>query len=406
MSAAPEGLLARLSLCLVLMQTRSLDGFATQRSLAQEVSDTLPSLLLDSSGPLTADLEQSLADCLSEDDVLNFCDGKLALHKLWRVDEHLSQCNLCSCLVADTLGDYAKPASAHPQFPLVPIVYAPGTRVAGRYVIQRLIGRGGMGEVYEAFDLRHRCSIALKTVLATRCDSRRAMARLKLELRVGRRIRHPNVCRVYETGTHESGDTLLMRFITMDLVEGETLGQRLRARGALAPGAALAVGRQVLEALAATHAAGVLHLDVKSDNVMLREEPGSLRAVLIDFGLARYAPPGGPASTGGRRPAGTVSYMAPEQLLEQPMGPFTDIFGFGVMFFELLTGNHPVALHSETVRPPQRVRSAGLPLHPARAAAGVSAELDRFVAICTHADPLRRFPGAAAALEHLGRLGR
>jgi eukaryotic-like serine/threonine-protein kinase len=386
---------------------RFLDACASpRRSLAQEVSDTLPSLLLDSSDRETADHEPSQTDCLSEDEVLNFCDGQLALQKLRRVDEHLSQCSLCSCLVADTLGDLVRPSTPHALFPLVPFVYAPGTRVAGRYVIRRLIGRGGMGEVYEAFDLRRERAVALKTVLATRCDSRQAMARLKLELNIGRRIHHPNVCRAYETGTHEDGGAVRMRFITMDLVEGETLGQRLRTRGALPTPEARAVARQVLQGLAAAHAQGVLHLDVKSDNVMLRDEPGGLHAVLIDFGLARCAPSGEPASTGRRHPAGTVSYMAPEQVLQQPIGPATDIFGFGVVSFELLTGRHPVTLQSGNAMPPRRLRSAELPLHPARAAAGISPDVDRFVAACTGADRERRFPDAATALEQLDRLWR
>jgi serine/threonine protein kinase len=366
-----------------------------------ELYDTLPSFLRELA-PELAPPESDSSVCLSEDEVLNFTAGQLEAAQLRRIDDHLGHCSICSRVVTDVLGELAGPTESYRQLPNVPCVFSPSTTVGGRFVIERLIGRGGMGEVYKAFDLKRQRSAAIKTVLAARCDDRRAMTRLAVELAATRKITHPNVCRALGTGVHLEGD-LSFRFIVMDYIEGETLGQRSRRQGALPLPEALLVARQILLGLEAIHAAGVAHLDVKSDNVMLREghEP---RAVLIDFGLARATATGKAARRQHRSPAGTIWYMAPEQLSSQPVGPHTDVFGFGVVLYELLTGNHPFAARHASEVLARSSSSDELPLRPSQVAPMVLEGVDEFVAGCTRADPADRYPDASAALRHLDRL--
>jgi serine/threonine protein kinase len=352
----------------------------------------------------------SVAECPSEDDVLSFTNGQLDAAHVLGIDEHLARCSSCSRVVTDLLSELAAPSGTHPM--LVPCMFPPATQVAGRFSIERLIGRGGMGEVYAAVDQRHGRTVALKTVLATHCDSRRAMMRLVAELRATRRIRHPNVCRARGMGmhTHDAANGMCCRFIVMDYIEGETLGQRTRREGVLPLPEALRVGRQILLGLEASHAAGVVHLDVKSDNVMLRAGSES-RAVLIDFGLACTTPAGTFQPRPQGSPRGTPSYMAPEQILNQPVSPHMDVFGFGVVMFELLTGQHPFRSRQRSPIGPSELletralRAEELPLHPALTLGSLSKRLDDFVAACTEADPHHRIPNAATALAHFDSLG-
>lgn len=384
-----------------------------------KVDDLGEAFLADFAGTLPASLDEPAAlppgsapaasECLSEDEVLGFAAGQLRVRQVRRVDEHLARCSTCSQLLTELLGELAGPTAANA--PLVPCVFPPATQVAQRFVIERLIGRGGMGEVYAALDLKRRRTVALKTVLAERCDSRRAMTCLARELRALRAIQHPNVCRAHGMGVHRDGSSpgCSLRFIVMDYIEGETLGQRLRRDGALPLGRALLVGRQILLALEATHRAGLMHLDIKSDNVLLSaaSEPG---AILIDFGLARQVRPGEAGRKRRCSPRGTLSYMAPEQLLGQPLGPHTDVFGFGVVMYELLTGAHPFfsrpssACEPEALLETRALRADELPLRPSRALEGMSPSLDAFVASCTEPDPRARFSDAAAALRDFDSL--
>ena len=372
-----------------------------------DCADRLPTIF---SEPVpSADTEALASDCLSEDDLLGFAAGQLKSHEIQHIDEHLARCSLCARVITDVLGELTPPSAAHPL--LVPCVFPPATKVAQRFVIERLIGRGGMGEVYAALDLQSGQVVAIKTVLAERCDSRRAMSHLVGELDAARAIEHPNVCRARGMGVHvdDGAPGTACRFIVMDYIDGETLGARYRREGALPRGQALSVARQILLGLQAIHAAGIVHLDVKSDNVMLRASRAP-HAILIDFGLARPARPDRSEPERNRSPCGTVSYMAPEQLLRQPLGPHTDVFGFGVVMYELLTGAHPFcerpasALGDRDRLETRALRENELPIRPARLFEGLPARLDDFVAICTQPDPQRRFADATTALRFLDSL--
>ncbi len=242
------------------------------------------------------------------------------------------------------VGSFVRAAAREPATQ----VFAPGTVVASRYVIERLVGRGGMGEVYRATDRELGVAVALKAVSHHRADRVRLEQRLRREVRLARLVSHPHVCRLYDVGSHEPPGGPAVTFVTMELLGGETLADLLARRGALTPADALPILTQVASALDAAHDAGVVHRDLKSLNIMLVSDgeatpdtgPASVHAVVTDFGLAGALPVGDePAAT--IELAGSPAYMAPEQVLGQPTTRATDVYALGVVAFELVTGRWP-----------------------------------------------------------------
>lgn len=277
--------------------------------------------------------------------------------------------------------------------------FAPGALVGARYLIRGVLGRGGMGEVYEALDTWLSEPVAIKTLVATDSDSLLALDRLIAEARLARRVAHPNVCRTFDIGLHEgspeSGERLA--FITMELIEGEPLGKHLLRHGRLSAEAVERVGVQVLRGLSALHRADLIHRDIKCNNVLLCTKSSAQRsAVIVDFGLAveRNAAPSRAEPGASSCREGTIAYMAPEQLAGDRVTPATDVYGFGATLFEMLTGRSPFA----SVPP-------GLRCYPDPAAIellrGVSCSrpLAVFLERCLRPDPAGRFPDACAALS-------
>jgi hypothetical protein len=220
--------------------------------------------------------------------------------------------------------------------------FAPGALVGNRFRIVGFLASGGMGEVYEAEDLELRSILALKCLSGGKTSTGEPLARLKREAALARRITHPNVCRVFDLGFHidpVSGDAVA--FLTMELLEGETLKARLARQGALSPRESVPLIRAMCAGLSAAHAAGVIHRDFKSSNVILRPCGASTeRAVITDFGLARLEDDQASVTREGRW-VGTPSNIAPEQLLGDPPTPATDVYALGVVLFEMLTGTLP-----------------------------------------------------------------
>jgi serine/threonine protein kinase len=283
----------------------------------------------------------------------------------------------------------------------LPLLFADGTLVANRYEIRRRIGRGGMGQVYEAYDLILREPVALKTTTSQRS---KGPERLLDEVRMARRITHPNVCRLYDAGVHEAREPQRRStyFISMEYLEGHTLRHRLR-HGLPSLPQVFGIARQLLIGLAAIHGAGVLHRDFKSENVMLRlPGNGTGQAVIMDFGLAQLledAASLGPTTGIG---AGSHGYMAPEQIDNLPLGPETDLFAFGVVMYEMLTGRLPFArdgLKATTSNLPDQV-----PTPPTQIRADLPPELDAFVLKCLSACPSHRYRTAERALAALARI--
>ncbi len=344
--------------------------------------------------------------CLSEDDVLALCEGRAAREELPRIDEHLDQCEACRQWVVEMLGlaevefapedgPEADPDTLHPT------ILRQGSVIAERFRIARFIKRGGMGEVYEAFDRMLEAPVALKTIISTACDSPKAIRKLKAEVQLARSVRHPNVCSVFDFWEHREGedDRAPVFFFTMEFIDGETLGQRLR-RERLTLLEVRRLARLQLLGLRAAHVAGVVHRDFKSDNVMLRKGGRDGEDVVVmDFGLARVVPSeGGSLSNDSEQFAGSVAYMAPEQVEgRKHIGTEADVFAFGVVLFEMLTGQLPWSGDSPWTTATKRLTERAPP--PSRLASGISAGLDAFVLKCLSRYPNDRYKDAQAALD-------
>ena len=234
-----------------------------------------------------------------------------------------------------------------------------GEVIAGRFKIVRFIGRGGMGEVYEAEDLELGARVALKTLRPEISSDAGALNRFKQEVQLARRVTHPNVCRMFDMGRHHaanraggnpSADHL---FLSMELLDGESLSELLCRTGRMNIQEAWPIVRQIGEALQSAHEAGVIHRDFKPSNVILARtkssEADQIRAVVTDFGLARAATM--VLSAGGEhsleslsvsgRMLGTPAYMAPEQIEGRPATAASDIYAFGLVLYEIVTGARP-----------------------------------------------------------------
>jgi eukaryotic-like serine/threonine-protein kinase len=201
--------------------------------------------------------------------------------------------------------------------------------VAGRYRIVRFVGGGGMGRVYEALDTELEERIALKVLRAGLSDD--ALERFRREVKLTRRIQHRNVARMFDIGEHKGE-----KFLTMELVDGEPLTRQIGTTPLPWP-RLRALAEQICHGLAAAHAAGVVHRDLKPDNVLIERDTD--RVVITDFGIAR----GGddPSVTQVGAVVGTPRYMAPEQLAGSEVDARADLFSLGVMLFELATGTRP-----------------------------------------------------------------
>ena len=204
--------------------------------------------------------------------------------------------------------------------------FLPGRLLAGRYRIIALLGKGGMGEVYRADDLTLGQQVALKFLPDEAARDQGLLERFKNEVRIARRVSHPNVCRVYDVGEIE-GHT----FFTMEYVDGEDLASLLRRIGRLPEDKALDIGRQLCAGLSAAHAKSVLHRDLKPANIML---DGRGQVVITDFGLAGVAD----QIQGAEVRSGTPAYMAPEQLAGKEVSTRSDIYSLGLVLYEVFTG--------------------------------------------------------------------
>lgn len=342
-------------------------------------------------------------ECLSEDSILAFVQGTLTGAELVRTHRHLDICPHCQRLIVEAVHAIStsrrESATSDPQGSALRI----GTVLGNRYRIQRFVARGGMGEVYEAYDRTLRERVALKTVMPTVSDSPRAVRRLMAEVQLSRRVSHPNVCRIYDLGAERvpDGDRML-HFLTMEFVEGLSLAQELERAGPLKVDVAVDVARQLLSGLQAAHEAGILHRDFKPDNIMLRPTNGSRqRAVIMDFGLAR-AMDVDPArlTTGANQPLiGTLTYMAPEQVEGGDLTAGTDIFAFGIVFFEMLTGCVPFVGGSPAATALKRLKED--PPGPAEFAPNVPKHINRIVLKCLARHPDKRYGSAAEVLAAL-----
>ncbi|MFN4184567.1 MAG: serine/threonine-protein kinase [Hyphomonas sp.] len=213
---------------------------------------------------------------------------------------------------------------------------APGTEVAGRYVIEYLVGKGGMGVVYRALDKLADKAVALKLIRADRLTGQGAVKRLVSEGITTRDIRHPNIVAVYDVGEAEG-----QPFVSMEFIKGQSLRdwhrEKIRQRQDVPLRVAARIIAEVLDGLAAAHAAGVIHRDLSPENIMLTEEPTETSSPLkiLDFGIARVTT--GAVESGTGTGLGKPRYMAPEQVTAaDTAGPAADLYSLSVIFYELL----------------------------------------------------------------------
>src|SRR6267154_1595552 len=211
-----------------------------------------------------------------------------------------------------------------------------GTVLAGRYELLKLIGQGGMGAVYKARDKELDRVVALKLIRPELAKNPEVLRRFKQELILARQVTHKNVIRIFDLGQSDG-----IKFITMDFVEGQDLRSLLLEKSKLAPEQAARIMLQICRALEAAHAEGVIHRDLKPQNIML--DAGG-RILVMDFGIARSAYLPGMTQTGAL--IGTPEYMSPEQGRGEPLTERSDLFSMGIIFYELLTGKSPY--HSDT----------------------------------------------------------
>jgi serine/threonine-protein kinase len=255
-----------------------------------------------------------------------------------------------------------------------------GDLADGRFDILRDAGQGGMGWVYEGWDKQLNCRVAIK------CSKAGFHKRLPPEVLHAREIAHRNVCKVFDIHTAQTRHREI-EFISMEFLEGETLAARL-ARGRLSRKEALALARQICAGLAEAHRKGVVHGDVKSNNVILTKDvDGHERAVITDFGLARTPGTAGIRGTAQSMAGGAMDYIAPEVWNGGKATRASDVYGLGVILCELFAGHRPFG-------PDARIeqRFEGKP--PA-----MQTKWDRVLARCLEPDPSRRFQSASEVVE-------
>jgi TolB-like protein/cytochrome c-type biogenesis protein CcmH/NrfG len=265
---------------------------------------------------------------------------------------------------------------------------AAGTRL-GRYEIRSQIGAGGMGEVYLGEDTQLGRRVAIKLLPTEIVSDEQARKRLVREARAAATLDHPNICSIYEVGEEDG-----LSFIVMQYLEGETLDVRMK-RKSLDLSESLSIATQVADALAEAHTHGIVHRDIKPQNIIITPRG---QAKVMDFGLAKAMPPTGVVDTEANTRSllttpgvvlGTVPYMSPEQVRGERIDARSDIFSFGVVLYEMLSGRQPFANDSAAATASAILTHEPLPL--ARYCTDVPDELQRIVRKCLEKDRERRY---------------
>jgi len=261
--------------------------------------------------------------------------------------------------------------------------------LAGRYVLERRLGRGGMGVVYLARELRLDRRVAIKLLPPERALQPTARQRFLREARTAAQLSHPGIVPIF--AVHEVSDFV---YFAMAYVDGDTLGRRVRERGPLPYDTAARLLEEVARALAYAHDRGVVHRDVKPDNILLDVATG--RALVSDFGIARV---GSDTTTGPQRVVGTAEFMSPEQVLGERVDPRSDLYSLGVVGFFALSGELPFVGQDDMSVLARHVSEPPPPL--ASVAPGVPPRLAETIDRCLAKDPGARFPNGAALADAL-----
>ena len=262
----------------------------------------------------------------------------------------------------------------------------PGSLIGARYEIIRLLGQGGMGAVYQAHDKELGRQVAIKVIRPDMASNPEILQRFKQELILARQITNKNVIRIYDLGQADG-----IKFITMEYIEGENLQSLLRRKKKLEPAEAANIMAQVCRALEAAHAEGVIHRDLKPQNIML-DKTG--RAYVMDFGIARSMLTSGMTQTGAL--IGTPDYMSPEQAKGISLDARSDLFSLGIIFYEMLSGQVPFNADTTMGKLWKRTNEPARPLDELDKT--IPQPLSEVVRKCLEIDPQKRYASASEML--------
>jgi len=269
-----------------------------------------------------------------------------------------------------------------------------GSTFAGRYEVIEELGKGGMGRVYKVFDKKIKEAVAMKLLKPEIAADEKTIERFSNELKFARKISHRRVCRMYDLG--QEGTTF---FITMEYVPGEDLKSFIKRSGHLTETKAVSVAKQICEGLAEAHHLGVLHRDLKPQNIMI-DRDGNAR--IMDFGIARSLQAQG--ITGSGVLIGTPEYMSPEQAEAENVDQRSDIYSLGVILYEMVTGRVPFV--GETPLSIALKHISAIPKDPRDVNTLVSEDLNRLILKCLEKSKEKRFQSAAELLGELEKIGQ
>ncbi len=269
-----------------------------------------------------------------------------------------------------------------------------GTVFAGRYQIIEELGKGGMGRVYKVFDTKIKDKIALKLIKPEVASDRETIDRFSNELKLARKIRHKNVCGMFDIGESEGA-----HFITMEYVSGEDLKTIIRMSTGLTVGTVLSIGKQVCQGLAEAHSLGVVHRDLKPQNIMI-DKGGN--AKIMDFGIARSIREKG--ITGAGMMIGTPEYMSPEQTEAKDVDQRSDIYSLGIILYEMATGRVP--FEGETALSVAIKHKTEIPKEPKSLNPHIPDDLNRLILKCLEKDKATRYQTAAEIEAELDKIER
>jgi tetratricopeptide (TPR) repeat protein/tRNA A-37 threonylcarbamoyl transferase component Bud32 len=267
--------------------------------------------------------------------------------------------------------------------------FSAGAILSERFRVVRFIAAGGMGDVYEVEDIALHERLALKTIRPHLVGNQVALARFKREIQFAKRVTHPNVCRIHDLGTHLDGGSDVV-FLTMQLLKGQTLSERLRASGRMDTEAALPLVVQMAEGLSAAHEAGIIHRDFKTSNVILTQAATGTKAVITDFGLARpTAIDDGASLTDSGKMVGTPAFMAPEQVTQGELTSATDVYALGLVMYEVITGRRPFPGNTPLESAVKRLTESPPP--PSAIVPGLNPRWETAILRCLEREPARRY---------------
>jgi serine/threonine protein kinase/tetratricopeptide (TPR) repeat protein len=279
--------------------------------------------------------------------------------------------------------------------------FSPGDLLADRFRITRFLARGGMGEVYEAEDVELREHVALKSIRTELLCDPNAVDRFRREVHLAKKVTHPNVCRIFDlfrhqvSGAGETKSSQSILLVAMELLEGETLADRLQRDLRMRTQDALPIAQQVSAGLGAAHDAGVLHRDFKPGNIVLVVGGKGTRAVITDFGLALRSKAeithGAPV-TGTGQTLGTPAYMSPEQVEGKDLTPASDVYSLGLVLYQMVTGTRPFDDSTALSMAVRRIKED--PLAPHTLVPDLDPRWERVILHCLQRDPKLRFQNA------------